>query len=322
MKKKICVVGGGAWGENHIRTLGELGHLVVVVEPNAERAKVLAEKYSVKICATLDEAIEKRCDGYVVAAPAEMHYAIGKRLLSSGLATIIEKPMTLNSKEALELVEIAEEKNVSFMVAHILLFHPAIKAIKEIIDSGKLGKLYYLYSTRIKFGTVRCEENVFWSFAPHDIAVLDYLVGGTANNIKVSQGCFLQENICDYALAQLEYADGIKAHILTSWLHPFKEQRLVVVGSEGMVWFDDATDKQVYYSSKHVEWKGGLPVLSQSESVAVPYPKALALTEELRYFTAHLTEKPEISTGRDGYEVVKVLETVQCGEVDNEILRS
>lgn len=309
--KKICVIGGGAWGENHIRTLCELGALAAVVEPCQERLDYLIGKYACSGFTDVDNAIAEKYDGYVIAAPAELHYEIGMKTLSAGLPTIIEKPMTLDSRSALELVELAEKNNVPFMVAHILLFHPAIRKIKELIDEGELGKLYYLYSTRIKFGVVRTEENVFWSFAPHDIAILDYLVGSPAEKIDVTKGNFLQEDICDYAMAQMEYPGGIKAHILTSWLHPFKEQRLVAVGSEGMLWFDDAADKKVYLCKKHVEWDNGRPVLMQDEAVEVPCEKALPLTEELKYFIEHLERMPEISSGRAGYDVVRVLETVQ-----------
>lgn len=310
MDKKICVIGGGAWGENIIRTLFELEALGAVVEPGEERRRYLTEKYCCVGFAAVEEAIEKRYDGYVVSAPAELHYEIGCKTLSAGLPTIIEKPLTLNSQDALRLVQLAEEKDVPFMVAHILLFHPAIRKIKELVDEGRIGKLFYMYSTRIKFGVVRTEENVFWSFAPHDIAVLDYIAGAHAEKIETTKGNFLQNDVCDYAMAQLEYPNNVKAHILTSWLHPFKEQRVVVVGSEGMLWFDDATDKQVYFSDKHVEWEDGRPQLVQGDAITIPYEKTLPLTEEMKYFIAHLDKMPEISTGRAGYEVVKVLENV------------
>lgn len=310
MDKKICVIGGGAWGENIIRTLFELEALGAVVEPGEERRRYLTEKYCCVGFAAVEEAIEKRYDGYVVSAPAELHYEIGCKTLSAGLPTIIEKPLTLNSQDALRLVQLAEEKDVPFMVAHILLFHPAIRKIKELVDEGRIGKLFYMYSTRIKFGVVRTEENVFWSFAPHDIAVLDYIAGAHAEKIETTKGNFLQNDVCDYAMAQLEYPNNVKAHILTSWLHPFKEQRVVVVGSEGMLWFDDATDKQVYFSDKHVEWEDGRPQLVQRDAITIPYEKTPPLTEEMKYFIAHLDKMPEISTGRAGYEVVKVLENV------------
>ena len=311
MDKRICVIGGGAWGENHIRTLDELGILAAVVEPDDARRKYIEEKYACVCYESTEEAVEKRYDGYVVAAPAELHFEIGRKLLTAGLPTLIEKPMTLNSQDAMTLVRIAERGHVPFMVAHILLFHPAIRKIKELIDGGKIGKLFYLYSTRIKFGIVRTEEDVFWSFAPHDLAVLDYLVGEPAENIRVSKGNFLQDDICDYALATLDYPSNVKAYIFTSWLHPFKEQRLVAVGSDGMLWFDDATDKKVYFSGKHIAWKAGHPILIQSDAEVIPYTQAFALTEELKYFANHLRTEPNISTGVDGYRVVKMLETVQ-----------
>lgn len=311
MSAKICVIGGGRWGENHIRTLHDMGCLAAVVEPDAARLAELTEKYSCVGHGSVEKAAQARYGGYVVSAPAELHYSIGKLLLSAGLPTLMEKPMTLSSEESLELVKLAKANNTQLMVAHILLFHPAIRKIKELIDDDKIGELYYLYSTRIKFGTIRTEENVFWSFAPHDIAVLNYLVGAPAEKMDFTKGNFLQSNICDYAMAQLEYANNVKAHIFVSWLHPFKEQRLVAVGSKGMIWFDDAGDKQVRLCDKHVEWNDGAPSCAESESVVVPYEKKMPLDEELKYFVSHLDKPGEISTGEDGYNVVKILENAQ-----------
>lgn len=309
MNKKICVIGGGAWGENHIRTLNEMGNLGAVVDKNEARLKELKEKYNTEVFTSIDEAISRRFDGYVISTSAETHYDIGKKIINALLPCMIEKPMTINSAQALELVELAKEKNVNLMVAHILLFHPAINKIKELIDTGKIGKLYYIYSTRIKFGVIRTEENVFESFAPHDVAVCDYLAGAPAEKIEIHTANFLQDDICDYALAKLEYPGNIHAHIQTSWLHPFKEQRVVAVGSDGMLWFDDAGDKKVRYCDKHVEWNNGVPKTVETESVVIPYDDSeKPLERELKYFIAHLDEKPEISTGEAGYNVVRVLE--------------
>lgn len=309
MNKKICVIGGGAWGENHIRTLNEMGALGAVVDKNEARLMELKQKYNTEVFTSLEDAVEKRFDGYVVSTSAETHYAIGKAIISAGLPCMIEKPMTINSEEAFELVKLAREKSVSLMVAHILLFHPAINKLKELIDAGKIGKLYYIYSTRIKFGVIRTEENVFESFAPHDIAVCDYLAGAPAEKIDIHTANFLQDDICDYALAKLEYPGNVHAHIQTSWLHPFKEQRVVAVGSDGMLWFDDAGDKQVHYCDKHVEWENGAPKTAESESTVIPYDDSeKPLERELKYFISHLEKAPEISTGEAGYNVVRVLE--------------
>ena len=308
MNKKICVIGGGRWGENHIRTLHEMGNLGAVVDMNAARLAELKEKYGMEIYTDLDEAITHGYDGYVVSTSAETHYPIGKKLLGLGLPTLIEKPMTMHIEESKELVEIAQRTGANFMVAHILLFHPAINKIKELIDSGAVGDVYYMYSTRIKFGVVRTEENVFESFAPHDIATLNYFAGGPAEKMILHRGYFLQKDICDYVLAYLEYPNNVKAHIQVSWLHPFKEQRVVVVGSRGMIWFDDAGDKQVRLCNKHVEWIDGVPTCKETESDIVPVDYSqMPLERELRYFVAHTDCPPEYSTGADGYALVKAL---------------
>ena len=309
MSKKICVVGGGRWGENHIRTLKEMGNLGAVVDVCEARLAELKEKYGMEIYTDLDAAIEHGYDGYDVVTSAETHFEIGKKILSLGLPCIIEKPMTMEIGESEELVRIAEEHNANFMVAHILLFHPAINKIKELIDSGAVGDLYYMYSTRIKFGIVRTEENVFESFAPHDLATLNYFTGTKPDRMTLHRGFFLQKDICDNVLAYLEYPNNVKAHIQVSWLHPFKEQRVVVVGSRGMIWFDDAGDKQVRLCNKHIEWIDGVPTCAETESAIVPVDYSqMPLERELQYFADHLSTPPDYSTGRDGLELVKALE--------------
>ncbi len=308
MSKKICVIGGGRWGENHIRTLAEMGNLGAVVDVSEERLAELKEKYGMDTYTDLDAAISHGYDGYDVVTSAETHFEIGKKILSLGFPCIIEKPMTMKIEESAELVKIAKEHNANFMVAHILLFHPAINKIKELIDSGTIGDVFYMYSTRIKFGVVRCEENVFESFAPHDLATLNYFAGMPPEKMTIHEGFFLQKDICDYALAYLEYPNNVKAHIQVSWLHPFKEQRVVVVGSKGMIWFDDAGDKQVRLCDKHIEWLGGIPTCKESESAVVPVDYSqMPLERELSYFIDHLDIPPEFSTGADGYALVQAI---------------
>lgn len=185
MKRNICVIGGGRWGKNHIRTLAGLGCLAAVVEADAGRLKEYTEQYpGIKGYTDIDEAIACGYDGYTVALPAELHYPAGKKLLEKGLNVMLEKPMTLTAAQSAELVELARDTGARLMVGHVLLFHPAYRKIKEVIDSGRLGKLFYLYSHRLNLGTVRTEESVFPSFAPHDISVLDYLTGSPACKVE------------------------------------------------------------------------------------------------------------------------------------------
>ncbi|TEB08205.1 4-carboxy-2-hydroxymuconate-6-semialdehyde dehydrogenase [Pelotomaculum schinkii] len=312
MGKKICVIGGGRWGQNHIRTLFQIGNLAGIVETNQQRLEELLEPYPVKGFTELDDAIQQGFDGYILATPAETHYPVGKKLLEKGLNVLIEKPMALSSEHSRHLVELAGQTGARLMVGHLLLFHPAIKKIKEVIKSGKIGRLYYIYSTRLNLGTVRTEENVFWSFAPHDISILDYFIGRPATKIEAKGAKFLQDKIYDVTIAQFTYPGNVHAHIFVSWLHPFKEQRLVVVGSQGMVSFDDSSlDKNILYYNKHIDWVEGKPVKVEQPDEIIVYDKAMPLTEELKYFVNNLDQKIEFASGKTGHEVVKVLETVQ-----------
>ncbi|HOS16760.1 MAG TPA: Gfo/Idh/MocA family oxidoreductase [Bacteroidales bacterium] len=313
MTKRICVIGGGRWGQNHIKTLSQLGCLAAIADENEKRLQELASLYpQAKVFNSCDAAINAVFDAYVVATPAETHYEIGKKILSKGIPVLIEKPMTLLAERSLELVKLAEQHQAQLMVGHVLLFHPAIRKIKEIVDQGKIGQLYYIYSTRLNLGTVRTEENVFWSFAPHDISVLDFIIGAQPLKMRAKGAKFLQDRIFDVTMTQFEYPNNIHAHIHVSWLHPFKEQRLVLVGSQGMIAFDDSSaEKEIHFYNKRIDFVEGQPVKVEKPDEIIPYDKKAPLAEELSYFIAHCNDKIEIADGRSGYEVVKVLETVQ-----------
>ncbi len=312
MVKKICVIGGGRWGENHIRTLFNMDNLGGIVESNNTRLSELVDKYPVSGYLNLDDAIKAKYDGYTIAAPAPLHYEIAKKLLNNGLNVLVEKPMTLSAETSLELVELAEKKHAQLMVGHVLLFHPAIRKIKALIDTGKIGQLYYLYSNRLNLGTVRTEENVFWSFAPHDISILDYFVGSSAIEIQSKGTKFLQQNVYDYTMTQLTYDKNVHAHIFVSWLHPFKEQRLVVIGSKGMLTFEDSSaEKEILFYDKRIIFENGIPVKEENPKEIIPYEQKQPLAEELRYFVDNLDLNFKIADGRSGYEVVKVLEKAQ-----------
>lgn len=310
--KSICVIGGGRWGQNHIRTLFEMGNLGGIVESNPKRLNELLEKYPVKGFQDVGGALQEDFDGFTIAAPAPFHYDIAKLLIQNGKSVLVEKPMTLSAETSLELVELAKAKSVQLMVGHVLLFHPAIRKIKELIDSGKIGELYYLYSNRLNLGTVRTEENVFWSFAPHDISVLNYFVGETPEGLGSKGAKFLQRDVYDYTMTQLTYPKNIHAHIFVSWLHPFKEHRVVVIGSKGMITFEDSSpEKEIKFYNKHIEFEQGIPIKVENPTEIIPYEKRQPLTEELKYFVENLDKKIEVADGKSGYEVVKVLEMAQ-----------
>ncbi len=308
---KVCVVGAGNWGKNHIRTLNELGVLGGIVDANNERLNQYSDQYpDVSVFTNLTDALSDNSFlGFTVATPAETHFNIGKIIIEAKKHILIEKPLTLNIDDAEQLVKQAEANNINLMVGHVLLFHPAINKIKELIDENKIGKLQYVYSNRLNLGQIRTEENVFWSLAPHDISIFQYFIEDFPIQIKASGSTFLQKGIHDSTLTILEYPNNINGHIFVSWLHPFKEHRLVVVGSEGMLSFEDsAIDKPLKYYNKKFELNGKIPEKMDGEVEFIDYNHKMPLTEELRYFVDHLDgTKPIKANGEHALEVMKIL---------------
>ena len=311
LSKNVCVVGAGYWGKNHIRILHELGFLGGIVESNKETLNRFAEQYpDVKGFLSLDEALQdKSFLGFTVATPAKTHYPVAKQAMEAGKHVLVEKPLALEKKHAEELIHLSEKNNVNLMVGHVLLFHPAIKKIKELINKGKIGKLQYIYSNRLNLGQVRTEENVFWSLAPHDISVFQYFTNSFPTSIHASGSAFLQEGIHDSTLTQLKYPSGVEGHIFVSWLHPFKEHRLVVIGTEAMITFEDSSEgKPLKLYAKKIDMEKGIPEKIDGPVTLIDYEQKMALTEELQYFVSHLDgKKPNIANGQHALEVTKIL---------------
>ncbi len=311
-KMRVCTIGAGRWGRNHIKTLHSLGCLGGIVEQDDKINTEFSQRYpDVEMFRNYRDAIETDFDGFTVATPAETHFEIASFLLEHKNHVLVEKPLALTAAEARKLKKTAEDHQVNLMVGHVLLFHPAIRKIKEWIDNGKIGRLQYLYSNRLNLGTVRTEENILWSFAPHDISIFQYLIGANPVEILSRGGAFLQPDIDDTTLTTLKYPGNIVAHIFVSWLHPFKEQRLVVIGSRGMLSFEDSSrEKQILFYEKGIDWIKGEPIKRDGPTDVIPYNPAMALTEEMKYFVDHLDGAPiEIADGRNGVEVLDILES-------------
>lgn len=310
-KKKVCVVGAGRWGRNHIRTLHQMRALGGVVETDLSVSNEIKNiAADIPIYKTVDESFQSDFDGYTIATPAETHFTVAKKILNQGKHLLVEKPITLKAEEARELHHLAKKQKVNLMVGHVLLFHPAVRAIKEMVNSGKIGKLQYLYSNRLNLGTVRKEENILWSFAPHDLSIFQYLIESMPVEIVSKGGAFLQSQIHDSTMTVLRYPDNIVGHIFVSWLHPFKEQRLVVIGSKGMLSFEDSSDsRKLLYYEKGIDWVQGEPIKREGPTETIPYNTKMPLTEELAYFVNHLDGSPvEIADGRNAVEVLEILE--------------
>lgn len=309
--RNVCVIGGGRWGKNHIKTLDQFEALGGVVDSNREALAGHKNQYPhVEIFEKVENAIGSNFDGFVIATPAETHFEITEYVLQAEKHVLVEKPITLNLKDAVRLRDLAAEKKVNLMVGHVLLFHPAIQKIKELIQTDKIGKLQYIYSNRLNLGTVRKEENILWSFAPHDIAIFQYLIESLPVEIVSRGGAFVQPHIHDSTMTILTYPRNIVVHNFVSWLHPFKEHRLVIIGSKGMLSFEDSSeDKQILYYEKGIDWVRGEPIKREGPTEVIPYDTAMPLTEELRYFLNHLDGSPiQIANGQNAVEVLEILE--------------
>lgn len=308
--KKICVIGCGYWGKNHIKTLNQLGVLAGIVETSKKELNELSSLYpKIKTFTNFEDALSKDFDGFTIATPAETHFKIAKKIIQSGKPLLIEKPMTLKINEAKEIVLLSEKYQVNVMVGHVLLFHPAIQKIKQLIDDGAIGELQYIYSNRLNLGKVRTEENVFWSFAPHDIAIFQYLTNSFPKKLQAHGSVLLQKGIYDSTMTHFEYENGVKGHIFVSWLHPFKEHRLVVIGKKAMISFEDAKKgKPLKLYSKKINLLDGIPEKIDGSVELVSYEKKMPLSEELKYFVNRLDSKNlKLSNCKHGLKVIEIL---------------
>jgi UDP-2-acetamido-3-amino-2,3-dideoxy-glucuronate N-acetyltransferase len=223
----------------------------------------------------------------------------------------VEKPLALQEEEGAELHELAEKKNKILMVGHLLQYHPAVTRLKQLVSDGELGKVQYIYSTRLNLGKIRREENILWSFAPHDISVILALAGEMPDRVTSVGANYLHQKVADVTLSTLSFPSGIKAHIFVSWLHPYKEQRLVIVGDRKMALFNDVEpeDKLLLYPHR-IEWKDHVPVPDKKEAEKVPLEKKEPLQEECRHFVDCIARSLKPKT--DGTEALRVLKVLQA----------
>jgi UDP-2-acetamido-3-amino-2,3-dideoxy-glucuronate N-acetyltransferase len=322
MNREIALIGAGYWGKNHLKNLYRLGALHSVLEPLdeiiVERKKDYPDVEFVKEEALLLDNPAIR--GIVIAAPAAMHYELTRKCLLAGKDVLVEKPLSLTVKEGKQLVDIADQCRRILMVGHILQYHPAVIRLKQFIDNGELGEIRYIYSNRLNIGKLRAEENVLWSFAPHDISlILMFLDGKQPLSVSAHAGSYIKPGIYDTTLTTLDFNGSIKSHIFVSWLHPYKEQKLVVVGSEKMVVFDDVSDEKLYVYPHTIDFiDGQIPVARKADSYSLDFEKKEPLKEELLHFIRCIdTRETPKTDGREGLAVLQILEEAerQIGEI-------
>lgn len=315
----IAVFGCGGWGRNIVRTMQQIGRLHAVVDPSESGRNAARELApSATVVPTSDEILSNPAiRGVMIATPAKTHYEMACLAIAAGKDVFVEKPLTIDVDEARDLVARAEAADRILMVGHLLEYHPAILKLHELIKAGELGKIRYVISNRLNLGKIRTEENTLWSFAPHDIAVILRLVGSMPFEIVATGGSYVTPNIADVTVTQLLFDNGVRCHIFVSWLHPFKEQKLVVVGSKKMASFDDVAKELVLYD-QHVDWKQGQPVPVKGEGVKVPYPADEPLKQEcLHFVNAMETRQTPRTDGLNGLRVLQILHAAQRSLMTN-----
>jgi predicted dehydrogenase len=319
MEQGVAVIGCGYWGKNLVRNFSQLGSLAMVCDPSEERrelARGLAPEASV-VADPAEVWTNPEIAGVVIATPVETHYELTKSALRAHKDVLCEKPLALSYEQGLELTNLAGGLNRILMVGHVLEYHPGVRKLLELVQSGELGKVYYIYSNRLSLGKVRREENILWSFAPHDIAVILRLIGSMPFQVVACGGSYIQPNIPDMTVTNLLFDNGIRAHIHVSWLHPFKEQRLVVMGSRKMASFDDVSKQLVLYDQR-VDVREGNPVPVKGDGQEVAFGEKEPLRLECEAFLEAIrTRRAPLTDGLSGLRVLKVLQAAQRSLVTN-----
>lgn len=308
---RVAVVGCGYWGRNLVRNFSKLGALEALVDISRSAVDALVAKHGGRAMTLADVLRDDLIDAVVIAAPAAQHYALAKQALDGGKHVFVEKPLALKLRQAEELVMRAEQADRRLMVGHLLQYHPAFIKLKRLLREGELGRLQYVYSNRLNLGKFRREEDVLWSFAPHDISMILSLVAQEPSSVSAVGSYYLHEHVADVTMTHLAFPGGERAHVFVSWLHPVKEQKLVVVGSSAMAVFDDSepwSSKLVLFRHR-VDWRNGLPSPQKVDGSPIEVEEAEPLNAECQHFLDCIADGSTPRT--DGREAVRVLSVLE-----------
>ncbi|HEY3044211.1 MAG TPA: Gfo/Idh/MocA family oxidoreductase [Vicinamibacterales bacterium] len=311
---KVAVIGVGYWGKNLVRNFYDLGALAALCDARDSIESSCREQYTdVRFCREFGEVLsDPSIRGVALATPAVTHYEMAKAALLAGKDVFVEKPLAIDVRHGEDLVKLAEERHRILMVGHILRYHPAILRLQKLIQEGVLGKINYLYSNRLNIGKIRTEENILWSFAPHDISVMLSLLNEMPVRVSCQGGAYLNRDVSDVTLSHFDFPSGVQGHIFVSWLHPIKEQRLVVVGSEKMAVFDDTAEHKLVLYPHRVEWKNRVPTAVKAKGEIVDLENVEPLQAECRHFLECVASRtPPVSDGAEGLRVLRVLDACQ-----------
>lgn len=313
---QVGVAGIGPWGRNLLRNFHALGALGAFTDIDPEARERASRDYPDSRNYDDFELMVSNTElgGLVIATPPATHGRLVQTALEAGKHVFVEKPLCLDVGEAERLNALAIDADLTLMVGHLMLYHPAFQAVKRVVDSGEIGKLRYIYSNRLNLGRIRREENALWSFAPHDISMLLALTGKMPEWVSATGGNYLSSDVADTTLSKLEFANGVQAHIFVSWLHPYKDHRLVVIAEKGMVVFNDtlAGPEKVLLYRHAVGIENDVPTVSRAQAEAVSYTDDEPLKLECITFldTAERGVR-SMSSGAEGVRVLKILDACQ-----------
>lgn len=322
MSRNVAVIGCGYWGKNLVRNFAELGALHTICDSNPETLRQFETLYPDANRQTSLELVlaNNEIRGVVVSTPARLHYSMAKQVLLANKDVLVEKPFTLESAEAQELVELSAERNRVLMVGHLMLYHPAIQILRRCIETGELGEIYYLYSTRVNLGQVRRDESALWRLVPHDTSLLLYLLGTLPEVVSAQGANYLQPDLGDVVFITLKFPQNILAHIHASWLDPHKIRQLTVVGSKKMAVFNDMEpeskikiyDKGVATDDDTISSFSGALALRSGEVFMPQVDLTEPLLLECQHFIHCIEHRCQpLSGGQQGLEVVQILEAIE-----------
>ncbi len=325
-KTKILLIGYGYWGPNLARNLNQNSNIEFsgILEIDKDLHKKISEDYpEIPIFNSIDEIGDDH-DAAIVSTPATTHFSIGQSLLEKGLHVLIEKPLATTIDDCEKLIKIAEDKQLKLMVGHTYLYNASVIKIKELIDSGEIGKLLTIHSERLNLGQIRQDINVMWNLAPHDFSIISYLVGSYPVSVLASGNDFIKKGMHDIVYIHLGFENNITGFIHNSWLHPLKSRKVIIVGSDGMIVFDDTqVDNQVTVYEKGVDWdkitKSEKGKNSRFEIIDGDYYSPQIETQEplateIQAFVDWIQfDKQPISDSKNGLEIVRILQKAQEG---------
>ena len=309
MKPRIAVLGCGYWGSNHIRTLKSLGALGAVSDANRARAEGFASEHDCRAIDPDDLFDDDEIDAVVLALPPQFHAAYAIKAVKAGKHVLVEKPVALTVADAERAVRTARQARRVYMVGHVLRFHPAFEKLKSLIDTGELGEVRYIHSHRLGLGKFHTENDALWDLAPHDLSMILAITGSSPVEIR-GEGAALLDNLSDFAHLHMRFLGGLRSHLFTSRLNPYRERRLTVVGDKAMAVFDDVEPwerKLAVY--RHAVWQdSGQWAFTTNEPTYVPVEEGMPLTRELEHFISCIRTRSEPrTTGEEAIEVLRIL---------------